>query len=292
MSHFEMSGLGFSIGAQIAKAAGKYDLFGTQAKEARKTLAEQKKHERALQAQEFSQQRVLTQEEAVEAFRQRLVGKIQEIEEQASRSAALMEEIRKSGSHPLLAGDPILGAAESEIAELETIVVEVQASTIVDPATSDTEQLAVGYSNAQSALVAMQTVYSRARGIAEGLASRINTLRIEQARAERARNEQVVLMAQATRRAEQAERDRVAREARGLRAEERQRRVALIQRLRDLEGEILREKRLLRQAQSELAKTKRRAQDTARRRAELAARAASMRAQRDTLRSRGVPVGA
>lgn len=291
MSHLE---IGPALGmGDISYAA--LDLFGLRAKEARKTVKEQGKHQRALEAQTFEQKRLLSQDQAtaaaVENFRAKVINKLRELEKSAIESADVMENAREIASQPLLAGDPVLGKVDREIAELETAVIQIQAGTIVDTGTFDTQELAVSYSNAQSAVVAMDAVLGRAKGIVEDLALRLRDLKAEHARAERTRKEQALLMIQETKRAEQAERERVAREARNLREEERQRRVALIQRLRELEGEILREKRRLRQAKSDLAETKRRASETARKRAEFVARAASMQAQRATLRSRGVPMG-
>lgn len=269
-----------------------FDVFGLRAEEARKTAKERGVHERALEAQTFEQKRVLSQDqreaEAMENLRAKIVSKIREVESAAISAAAQMEKARKLANAPEIQGDLILSDLDTQIADMERAVVQIQTGTVVDTASFDTHALAVSYADAQAALIAMNAVRSRAYGAVKSLEERIGQLKREQIRAQQLRQQQradadlerqrrAALEVERQRRAEQADQER-----------QRQARILALQQLRQLDAEIAREKRALRRARADLATHRAQTERLAAQQVANSARLASIASMRSQFQSVGL----
>lgn len=229
-----------------------WDIFGKKAEQKRKAQADAAAAALQKQQQEYEQKLRDEERAKVDKFRALLQQRAAQIEHEVVQIATLVEKIRKYAADPLLQGDPILDEAENQLADMENTLVKVQAGTVVDLATYDSNALAVSYADAQAGLVALQALRNRVVGLHKALESKVNDLNAEKIRAERAQKEaeyQAQLLRQRLEEeARQAELDA------SRRAEEagRVRRMELLQQHMSIDAQIVNEKRALRRAQQEL----------------------------------------
>lgn len=253
------------------------------------TKEEQKRLERE-QALEHEQERRRAQ--AAADLQDQIKAKIQQVENSALTAAEEMEAARELAVSPELQGDPILDDLEEQIADMEQAVVQIQAGTVVDVATFDTHALAVSYSDAQAAFVAMEAIRNRAEALVQALQERIDQLKKERIRVEQLRRERERAAERERRRAEQREqqRQRMAK----LRAEEaaRRQRMQIMKQVRQLDQAILEEKRALRRLRSEVEEARRQAAAQRAQAAQAAAKEERIGAIRSGFERRGVSMGA
>lgn len=240
-------GIGPGI-SMIAKEAAKYDLFGTKAEQARKQRREQLAHERALAEEEFQRQQKAQKAKAVEDFRARISTKLREVEAAAILVADQMEEARRLASMPGLEGDPVLAEVDYHLADMEESLVRIQAGTVVDLGSSDPHALAVSYTDAQAALVAMTALKNRGLGVLEQLRQSVERLKERQIRLDARQREEDLA------RERQARAQAAALREQQFKAEEQQtqQRILMIQQVDAIEREIDEERRALQRARTEL----------------------------------------
>lgn len=259
---------------------GGWDIFGKKAKEKRKERVQ-------LAAQSFQEKMTLKRYEqeraAVETFRDKISAKLAEVEAAAYEATEAMERARKLAVKPILRGDPVLEEFQQQVSELETAIVQVQTGTVVDTATFDTHRLAISYSDAQAALIAMKSIGNRALELVALLKNRIREVEAERVRLEQLREQRAELARQEEKqRAEmQREAELKQREAE-LEAKREADRQAAVE-LRRLDAQIRDERRALSRARTLLQEEKARRADLAARKAERKARLSKLRTRRPLL---------
>jgi hypothetical protein len=131
--------MGYLEGGAFSPSFKIGDILGKSSKQRRKQFVQ-------MQAQEFAhEERTVEQQRrarALEQMRARVVVKAEELDREALRAAAIMRRVRELLSERILTGDAILAQAETETAELEVAVVQIQAGTLIDAASDDTGVLA------------------------------------------------------------------------------------------------------------------------------------------------------
>jgi fused signal recognition particle receptor len=263
--------------------AGGWDIFGKKAKEKRKLQL-------GLQAQSFQEKMSLKRYEqekaAVETFRDKTSAKLAEVETAAVEATSAMEKARKLAVKPELRGDPILDEFQERVAQLEQAIVQVQTGTVVDTATFDTHRLAISYSDAQAALIAMRSIGNRAVELVTLLKDRLREISAEQIRAKKLRQQQALLAQQeAKRQAELRREQELKRRDAALKAKEEAERRAASE-LRRLDNELRNERRALQRAKTQLTDHKRRMAEEAAREESRAIRKREVSALRSSFRSR------
>ncbi|GAG28570.1 unnamed protein product, partial [marine sediment metagenome] len=182
-----MSFLEIGMGGFFRDAASGWGPFHSlTAREDRKAEKDKAKQRLSAEAQTFEQQRALSQEEArtkaLENLRAQVIRKLQQMEGEANASTAEILKIRKASANPALRGDEILEELGAVLADMEKAVISIQAGTVVDTATFETESLAASYADAQAGLIAMRSVTARAQSVLKSLKERVRTLEAERAR--------------------------------------------------------------------------------------------------------------
>jgi len=203
------------------------------AEQERKTERMRLEQERIEAAQREEFERVRREEETVERMRARVNSRLTDLEKEAITALSVLEKSRKVLATPVLTGDPVLIEAEQELADLEAGVVEVQTLISIDPGSMDTAELGRTYTSIQSGIVAVNAIAVRAAALANKLSVRANEIEAERSRARRIREREI---ADAERIARQEEQDR-----------ERRGRMNVLTAIRELDGEIEKEKRLISQ---------------------------------------------
>lgn len=261
MSYLSIPGLGgFFDDAAKSFSAGWGPFSSLTAREERKGKKELAKIRLKEDAQTFEQQRVLTRDqaeaEAIENLRLQVVAKLRQMELEADATTGVIMQIRQAAAEPILKGDEIQEELAGVLADMEKAVIQVQAGTVVDTATFDTDALAGAYADASAGLVAMRAITARAQSVLKTLKKRAKDLKDEQIRLQYAQ-------AAAVERAAAQE-----REQRQL-AEQRQRELEwqaeqsrmrsrrdLMSRILEADRELVREKRRLANLKVELANLK------------------------------------
>jgi hypothetical protein len=258
----------------IAGLAGGWDIFGKQAKEKRKLKL-------GMQAQSFNEKMTLHRYEqekaAIETFREKIRGKMEEVEVQALEGTAAMEKARKLSIRPELEGDPILDEFSEKVGELETAIVQVQTGTVIDTATFDTHRLAISYSDAQAALIAMRSITNRAVELSTLLKERMREIESERIRMEQLKKEREELAEIERKRAADFAREAELKQRAIDQRNEADRKKAVAAALRKATDKLRSERRKLDTVRRRIDELKQRRADDARRKAEQAQRLAEMR---------------
>ncbi len=216
-------------------------------------------------AQSFEQQRILAHDErqaaAMENLRAKIVSKLREVEAVALAAAEQMERARQLASKLELQGDPILAEADEQIADMERAVVQVQAGTVVDAASFDTHALAVSYTDAQAALIAMTAIRNRAAGVATALGKRYSQIQAEALRAQELQRQQAKQAEIERQRQIKQQRQDEERRKRDAEEQQRRQRLANIRLSMDLDDQIRAERRALSRLQNLLNARKQQADE-------------------------------
>ena len=259
----------------IAGLAGGWDIFGKQAKEKRKLKL-------GMQAQTFQEKMTLNRYEqekaAIETFRTKISAKLEEVEVAALEGVAAMEKARKLSIRPELEGDPILDEFGDKVGELETAIVQVQTGTVVDTATFDTHRLAISYSDAQAALIAMKSITNRAIELSSLLKERMREVEAERIRMDQVQKEREALQELERKRLADFNRERELKQrALDVKQREDQKRANAAA-LRKVTDELRGERRKLDSVRRRIDELRARKVEEARRRADQVKRLADMRA--------------
>jgi hypothetical protein len=256
---------------------GGWDIFGKKAKEKRKLKL-------GMQAQTFQEKMTLKryeqEKDAIETFRAKINAKMEEVEVAALEGTSAMEKARKWALKPELEGDPILDEFSDKVGELETAIVQVQTGTVIDTATFDTHRLAISYSDAQAALIAMKSITNRAVELSTLLKERMREIEAERIRMELVKEERAALAEQERKRQAEFQREaelkQRALEQKNKEAQRRQQARAL-QKLND---DLRKERQKLSTIRRRIDELRTRKADEAARQADREQRLASMRAMR------------
>jgi predicted nucleic acid-binding Zn-ribbon protein len=248
------SGLGgFFEDAGETFAAGWGPFSSLTAREERKAKKDAAKSRLRAKAQSFEQQRVLTRDEAeakaMEELRVQVQQRLAQMEQEADLATQTILKVRQVSATPILRGDEILEELGKVLSDMEKAAISIQAGTVVDTATFDTDALAGAYADAQAGMLAMRSVTARAQSVLKTLKERIKTLEEEKIRLEFAQAEAQTRAAAAEREARQLE-DQRRREAAN-----REREDALRAR-RDLMGKILQVDRQIAMERTRLSELK------------------------------------
>lgn len=172
---------------------------------------------------------------------------LKSVEGEASAIAQLVDEIRALLSQPFFAGTAAEQDAQRELAELETAVVQVQASFNVD--SEDPDKL---YADAAGARTAMRAIRSRVQGLKNKLEAALEAERAERQRQAELARQQAEAATRAAAEARRLEQERIAQAQLAARLRAQQAKLDEVKRIRELEALIEEEKRLLSAAQREL----------------------------------------
>ena len=232
------------------------------------------------EAQTFEQKRLLARDmersKALEDLREKVNGKLRQLETEANLATGMVLKIRELATNPVLEGDPILGDIDGALADMEKAVVTIQASTVVDVATFDTSDLAGAYSDGQAALIAMRTVTARAQGGLKELAARVQQLKEEGIRA-RERSQRLADQRRLdVERQRRLEAQRLQEQETRALENERRRRMEIMRQVMEADAELTREKARLRQARADLMDAKSRVAERNARAQEAAIRRSSI----------------
>lgn len=171
---------------------GAFDPFGKIAKEKRKQnvqLAQQANE------QELEVARQKQQAAALDAFRRKVQERLDALERTARDTATLVESVRAMSQEQLLIGDPILERVDKDLADVEEGLVRVQTGVVVSAATVDPDKLAISYTDAQAAVVAMNALKTRVAGVASDLRGYLEQLRAEPVRVDALEKRRAALLA-------------------------------------------------------------------------------------------------
>jgi hypothetical protein len=252
--HRGMHGMhGFFDNASGDFAAGWGPFTSLVAREGRKEKKDAAKSKLRVDAQTFEQKRLLTRDEAeaaaMENLRTCVVTELQQMEDKAVVATQPILRIREAAAAPALRGESILEELGAQLADMEKAAISIQAGTVVDTGTFDTDALAEAYADASAGLLAMRAVTARARSILKVLTD--EQVRLELAAA--ARTEQLAVMQREQRQlAEQRDADLAIQASR----QESLRRRDLMSRILQVDRELSKEKRRLSSLRIELANLK------------------------------------
>jgi hypothetical protein len=219
----------------------------------------------AQKLQQEKQQRA-SEQKALEDLRTRVILNLQQLEDEAVRTTDFVVKIRELSQDPELRGVN-LEEIDADLVEMEKAVVAIQAGTVINTGTFDTDELAKGLSDASSGLVAMRTVTARAIRALKALEQEIQFQKDEQIRqdlAEVARAERAATEARKQRQLEDQRRSenewRAAEAARKMRRD-------LMGQILEVDRELSNEKRRLGNLRVELANLRFQKSESSRRRA-------------------------
>ena len=262
--------------------AGGWDIFGKQAKEKRKLKL-------GLQAQSFSEKMTLNRYEqekaAVETFRAKISAKLTAVEQIAAEAAEMIEQVRRVAEDPILEGDPVLEEIDKQLADFEEGLVQIQSGTVVDTAPFDTHRLAISYSDAQSALIAMTSLKTRTVGMLEDLRQKIQQVQAEKVRLEELREQRIILAEQERKRQEALQRELEMRRSDEKIARDRAEQEQIMSGIRKVNSEIQKERRAVANVKRKIQRVLQLREDRAQREADSAAKRAEIASMRAGMRS-------